>query len=506
MHHSGLFVNLGRTCYIGGEVSHIDFCNSDELSMLELQSMTNELGLKGVKHFHYSKDGINDCSSLGLMQNDNDALNLVNFIDVYRMVGVFVEHENNNTNVNSSESESVGQPNDDFPNIDEPLNFVGDNEDSIELNDNHMDISIHPVSEEHCDPVNKGHCDPVSEGHCDIMDYNESNDSEDEQSIGSDSELSNFVDSECDVSDDDILFDANIDDEVEWGGLHMSNRQALSSNVQLGNELGQNSQEGQNQHNGHPIFNSRIDMLDPKFELGMCFVDTATFRKAVRQHSITKGREVIFTINDKYKVQAKCKHETCPWLIYASKVQNEDTMQVKKYNAKHKCPRLQRVTHANSKWLADMYKDEIWTNPKWPVDSMITIMQKKVKLVFNKSQMYRAKRKVFKMGSGCDSEQYALLWSYAEEIKKSNPETTVKIKCKQVEGKAVFKRFCICWGSLKRGFLEGCRPVICLDGCHLKSSSGGILLSAVGIDANNCMYPFAYAVVEKEKKNHGCGL
>ncbi|KAL0299181.1 UNVERIFIED_CONTAM: hypothetical protein Sradi_6577900 [Sesamum radiatum] len=46
----------------------------------------------------------------------------------------------------------------------------------------------------------------------------------------------------------------------------------------------------------------------------------------------------------------------------------------------------------------------------------------------------------------------------------------------------------------------GCRPIICLDGCHLKSSVGGILLSAVGIDAKNCIYPFAYAVVEKDKK------
>lgn len=58
----------------------------------------------------------------------------------------------------------------------------------------------------------------------------------------------------------------------------------------------------------------------------------------------------------------------------------------------------------------------------------------------------------------------------------------------------------MCWGALKKGFLNGCRPIIFLDGCHLKTMYGGILLCAVGIDANNGNYPIAYAVVEKEKR------
>ncbi|KAL6538139.1 hypothetical protein OROGR_012127 [Orobanche gracilis] len=34
----------------------------------------------------------------------------------------------------------------------------------------------------------------------------------------------------------------------------------------------------------------------------------------------------------------------------------------------------------------------------------------------------------------------------------------------------------------KRGFLAGCRPFIGLDGCHLKTQYGGILLCAVARD------------------------
>ena len=40
-----------------------------------------------------------------------------------------------------------------------------------------------------------------------------------------------------------------------------------------------------------------------------------------------------------------------------------------------------------------------------------------------------------------------------------------------------------------------------MDGCFLKGPFPGQLFNAVGIDANNSIYPFAYAVVEKETKS-----
>jgi hypothetical protein len=52
--------------------------------------------------------------------------------------------------------------------------------------------------------------------------------------------------------------------------------------------------------------------------------------------------------------------------------------------------------------------------------------------------------------------------------------------------------------ACKRGFLSGCRPVICLDGCHIKTEHGGQLHIAVGIDPNDCIYPIAMAAVEVE--------
>jgi len=42
------------------------------------------------------------------------------------------------------------------------------------------------------------------------------------------------------------------------------------------------------------------------------------------------------------------------------------------------------------------------------------------------------------------------------------------------------------------------RPIICLDGCHIKTKFGGQLLTVVGVDPNDCIFPIAMAVVEVE--------
>ena len=56
----------------------------------------------------------------------------------------------------------------------------------------------------------------------------------------------------------------------------------------------------------------------------------------------------------------------------------------------------------------------------------------------------------------------------------------------------------MCFDALKKGFLAGCRTVIGLDGCFFKGACYGQMLCAIGRDANNQMYPIAWAVVEKE--------
>ncbi|CAL2270526.1 unnamed protein product [Prunus armeniaca] len=59
--------------------------------------------------------------------------------------------------------------------------------------------------------------------------------------------------------------------------------------------------------------------------------------------------------------------------------------------------------------------------------------------------------------------------------------------------------------TCKKGFLDGCKPVVCLDGCHVKGPHSGQVLSTMGVDANNGMFPLAYAYLPRYGIPLKCG-
>lgn len=122
-----------------------------------------------------------------------------------------------------------------------------------------------------------------------------------------------------------------------------------------------------------------------------------------------------------------------------------------------------------------------------------------VKARVSNQQAYRAKKAALARLEADIKEQYARIRDYGDELRRADPNTTIDIKCDFNEGQLpVFKRMYICLGALKMGFRAGCRSILGLDGCHLKSCYGGQLLTAVGLDANNTTWVLAYAMVELE--------
>ncbi|KAK8701891.1 hypothetical protein V6N13_020269 [Hibiscus sabdariffa] len=63
-----------------------------------------------------------------------------------------------------------------------------------------------------------------------------------------------------------------------------------------------------------------------------------------------------------------------------------------------------------------------------------------------------------------------------------------------------FRRLYVCFGALKEGFKRYCRHVIGVDGCFLKGSLKGEILSIVGRDSNNQIFLIAWAYVEVENR------
>ncbi|GJX47308.1 mutator type transposase [Tanacetum coccineum] len=97
-----------------------------------------------------------------------------------------------------------------------------------------------------------------------------------------------------------------------------------------------------------------------------------------------------------------------------------------------------------------------------------------------------------------------MLRDYVMELKECNPNTTVRIGVETEEDHTsptrIFKRIYICLGASKAGFKACKREFLGLDGAFMKGPFPGKLLTAVGIDPNNGIYPLAYGIVETESR------
>ncbi|KAL4291571.1 hypothetical protein GQ457_14G019510 [Hibiscus cannabinus] len=199
----------------------------------------------------------------------------------------------------------------------------------------------------------------------------------------------------------------------------------------------------------------------------------------MKQYAVLNGKNVRLKVNDSRRFQVVCKAD-CPWMIWASRLHpkdiNETTWQIKTYIVDHSCIRDTKNANCTARWLAKSYIDKWRVDPTYSTGSLQKDVQHDHIL------------------------QYGRIYDYIAELRGRNPGTT--IICKLDNG--VFERIYICLQACKDGFKAGCRPIISIDGCFLKGHFQGYLLAAVGIDANDCIYPLAYVVVESENTSSWC--
>ncbi|EEC68507.1 hypothetical protein OsI_36776 [Oryza sativa Indica Group] len=274
-----------------------------------------------------------------------------------------------------------------------------------------------------------------------------------------------FVDIDYELQDDDDdLFEDNVDGDVLDQGLAPKkfNHKKVAGSKLKGKEVlreeGSDEESSDEEILELPDNTDEInlrfksfnpeDMNNPVFKVGMVFPSLELLRKAITEYSLKNRVDIKMPRNDITRIKAHCA-EGCPWN------------------------------------MADC---------KMTLPSFAKTVQKEWNLTPSRSKLARARRLALKEIYGDEVAQYNMLWDYGHELRRSNPGSSFYLKLD--EGK--FSSLYFSLDACKRGFLSGCRPIICLDGCHIKTKFGGQLLTAVGIDPNNCIFPIAMAVVEVE--------
>ncbi|XP_051137864.1 uncharacterized protein LOC127256075 [Andrographis paniculata] len=324
----------------------------------------------------------------------------------------------------------------------------------------------------------------------------------------SDFEDSDYMMEEQDSEDDRIdwsLFESNVDinefNENQSVVVHQNSEDDMSFGDSQEKDLTMFVESDVDEMELYAIYDP-ASKYDPTFSLGMIFSSKKEFKEAVQNHGIKTMRSLKFVKNDKRRVYVRYAVENCNWKMNVLKVNDQASFQLRTYNCNHDCMCDLNVKNVKSTWLARKYESLFRSDPKQRIKGFRTNVTEDIRCNISQQQAYRARKWALKAIEGDAEEQYGKLWDYAEALQQSNPVSTVlmQLEGEFLNGRCRFSKYYICLKSLVRGFQSGCRPIIGVDDCHLKGPCQGILLTAIGIDLNNELFPLAYAVVGSETR------
>ncbi|XP_020262668.1 uncharacterized protein LOC109838653 [Asparagus officinalis] len=210
---------------------------------------------------------------------------------------------------------------------------------------------------------------------------------------------------------------------------------------------------------------------------GQRFESAKELRLALLYYSMAKKFEYLFAKNEPKRIRVFCRFkeaQNCPWMLFASPTQNENRLEIKTFVDNHTCGNFGNnagQSRASRQFIATQVLPTLKVRPDLrPID-----VQKELLTSY---------------GLRVD---YSKIW-YVEEVKKTNPGSYIHVE----ENEGRFSKLFICYAACINGFLNGCRPLIFLDGTFLKDRFKGILLSAVAYDGNQGIFPLAYCICDQE--------
>ncbi|KAK0608510.1 hypothetical protein LWI29_031788 [Acer saccharum] len=219
-------------------------------------------------------------------------------------------------------------------------------------------------------------------------------------------------------------------------------------------------------------------------------------REIFKEYAIQEGIELKRVKNDRMRQTYRCIGDGCEWRAHGSCMIDGVTFMLKTLKDQHDCHRVYNNKEAKVKWIASKFEKLVKSNPNVDVKVIGDLLRENYKVSVDIHKHYRAKHRALKELEKEHANCFWYLRKYAYILNQSNPGVSIHI-CTQ-DPQPTFQRIFLSFEPQKVGFLEGCRPFIGVDGCHLKGPFGGVLLSAVSLDANSGLFPLAVCICEKE--------
>ncbi|XP_020262552.1 uncharacterized protein LOC109838530 [Asparagus officinalis] len=205
-------------------------------------------------------------------------------------------------------------------------------------------------------------------------------------------------------------------------------------------------------------------------EKGQQFETVTELRLALQYYSIAKKFEYEFVKNEPKRIRVCCRYKEtygCPWMLYAAPVKNDKRMEIKRFVNEHSCGQhssLSGQSRASRKFIAAQLRPVLKARPEIRLIDVQKDFLTRFGLRLEYSKIWWAKERAQQDMYGDSYEAYD------------------QLRC----------------GIVVQGFLNGCRPLLFLDGTFLKDGYKGMLLSAIAYDGDQGIFPLAYCICDQE--------
>ncbi|KAL4579102.1 hypothetical protein LXL04_015237 [Taraxacum kok-saghyz] len=524
IHHGGKFIKNPGIKYVEGQISCVDLLDIEDFSVKELDSIMQKLGYTSppVIYYHFQIPRCGLEFGLRPLRNGDDILNLAQYIGDNKLIRVYTEHGLDQ----GTPQPYVGSYMDLI--LCDSLSKNGSPEAKRKRRENLLQgqSSCSKKLFDNVDNVLSGEEHPPEYSPFDECDFSNINELDEP-----------FIELEADVDMSDFNLNLNMDDKI-FGGHEMLDRMDEAAEIEDlevidNNEwdsLGDDSDEDRRRRSMlKEIVKEKKMQFRQSFYIGQKFKTKQELKEKIELHALESRRNLVFKKNDKKRLRAICigfsvitddqssgstkgkgkevnsQNPSCPWVLHASRTDEESDWFVKTFKYKHTCMQTRTVRACTATFISKQIMNEVELNPTVPLRALQDQFERKYEVGVSMDKIFRAKAAATKMVVGDYTKQYDILRDYCLELQSTNPDTTVKIEVYSDANPSSlsrqFKRIYVCLGPLKKGFKACMRDLLGLDGAFMKGPFPGQILTAVGMDSNNGIYPLAYAIVEAENKS-----
>ncbi|XP_024013032.1 uncharacterized protein LOC112081428 [Eutrema salsugineum] len=197
-----------------------------------------------------------------------------------------------------------------------------------------------------------------------------------------------------------------------------------------------------------------------------------------------------------------CVGDTCPWRVYATKMEESSRYEVCSAKQEHTCSVDARGNfhrQASTAVIGELMRSKYGVEGRGPqAFELQHLCRQEFSLHISYWKAWRAREIAMDKALGSAMGSYALVPTYFKLLKQANPNSVTGIKT-EVDNTGVerFKYLFFSLDASARGY-QYMRKVVVIDGTHLRNRYGGCLVAASAQDGNFQIFPLGFAIVNSE--------